>query len=126
MTRTESELAKGWLAYQRAPRAGTKSLAPEYLFEFVTELDDLVRIDPERSWRVIQVILMNARDDLERACLAAGPLEDLLVFHGPKFIERLEAAAATDATFRELLTGVWRNGMAAPVWDRVQRAAARG
>jgi uncharacterized protein DUF6869 len=120
-------LVEGWLAYHRAAQTGeiglVKMPVSDELFQFVIDVDDLVRDDPERAWLVIQLIFAACRDDLERACLAAGPLEDLLAKHGPSFIDRVEQAAANDNDFRELLVGVWRNGIDHPIWERLQRAA---
>lgn len=120
-------LIDGWLAYHRATKTGeigvVKMPVSDELFQFVTNVDDLVRDDPERAWLAIQLIFAGCRDDLERACLAAGPLEDLLAKHGPLFIDRVEQAAANNNDFRELLAGVWRNGIDHPIWERLQRAA---
>jgi hypothetical protein len=96
------------------------------LFEFVVRVDDLVRREPEVAWLVIQLIFVGCRNDIERACLAAGPFEDLLAKHGESFIDRVEKVAATNADFRELLVGVWRSAIPQPVWERVQRAADTG
>lgn len=120
-------LVEGWLAYHRAAQfgAGDEVNTPisDAMFQFVIDVDDLVRDDPERAWLAIQLIFGACRDDLERAFLAAGPLEDLLARHGPLFIDRVEQSAASGNDFRELLVGVWRNGITDPIWARVQRAA---
>jgi hypothetical protein len=122
-------LIEGWLAYHRAAQTGetgvVKMPVSDELFQFVVDVDDLVRDAPERAWLVIQLIFAACRNDLERACLAAGPLEDLLAKHGPSFIDRVEQAAVNDNDFRELLVGVWRNGIAQSIWERLQRAAGQ-
>jgi hypothetical protein len=119
-------LADGWLNYHRSARANASTPVSDELFDFAVAVDELVRNDPERAWLAIQLIFAGCRDDLERACLAAGPLEDLLTKHGSAFIERVERAASSNRDFRELLVGVWRNGMAYPVWNRLQRAVGTG
>jgi hypothetical protein len=53
------------------------------------------------------------------AILSAGPLEDLLVYHGDTVIDRVEAAAKANPTFAFLLGGVWRNAISQEVWDRI-------
>lgn len=120
-------LVDGWLAYHRAAQSrqlcAIETPVADELFQFVVDVDNLVRTDPERAWFVIQLIFAACRDDLERAQLAAGPLEDLLAKHGPAFIDRIEKTASNSGDFRELLVGVWRNGIAYPVWQRMQRAA---
>lgn len=123
---SHQRLAHGWLAHHRAQSGkpgGVSSLVSDDLFQFVIDVDDLVRQDPEQAWLVIQLIFHACRDDLERACLAAGPLEDLLAKHGSSFIDRVEQVAENNSDFRELLVGVWRNGMPHPIWKRVQHAA---
>ena len=49
-----------------------------------------------------------------------GPLEDLLVYHGPDVIDKIEALATSDPEFRGLLGGVWRNKIREDVWERIQ------
>ena len=39
--------------------------------------------------------------------LAAGPLEDLLVYHGPGFLEEIDTLSRRSPSFRALLNGVW-------------------
>jgi len=120
-------LVDGWLAYHRAAQTdhfgAVEMPASDELFQFVIDVDDIVRSNPEDAWILIQLIFIACRGDMERACLAAGPLEDLLTKHGVTVIGRVEAAASKDGDFRELLMGVWRNGIAPGVWERVQRAA---
>lgn len=120
-------IADGWLAYQRATKVDSHGTvvkpAGDDLFEFVVKVDDLVRIEPEMGWLVIQLIFMGCRNDFERACLAAGPLEDLLAKHGEAFIERVEKVASESSDFRETLVGVWRSVIPQAVWERLQRVA---
>jgi len=47
--------------------------------------------EPEIAWSVILEILKHELTDDQRALLAAGPLEDLLVWHGASFIGRVKA-----------------------------------
>ena len=117
--------AEGWLAYQRSVRTDAVGARVdsdnEDLFSFTIQVDDLVRHRPEAAWFAIQLIFLKCASDLERACLAAGPLEDLLAKHGAAFIDRVELAASTDPGFKELLTGVWQSGIDPPIWERIQR-----
>jgi len=57
--------------------------------------------------------------------LAAGPLEDLLAYHGSEMIDELELLARRNPDFSYLLGGVWQNLMSDDVWKRVQAAASR-
>ena len=84
-----------------------------------------VRRDPERAWRIIHAIRAQGGTDEVLANLAAGPLEDLMVYHGPAFIERVETLSRQDAQFRKLLGAVWRNDMTDDVWRRLSAATYR-
>ena len=57
------------------------------------------------------------------ANIAAGPLEDLLVYHGEKFIDRVEEAAQSDPVFKKMLGAVWQNAIPDDVWNRVKAVA---
>jgi hypothetical protein len=89
-------------------------------FEAATKVSEISRTDPDGTLTFIFEVLR--REPLPRvlANLAAGPLEDLLLYQGPAVIERVEALAARDERFRQLLASVWRNDIQQDVWDRVQ------
>lgn len=78
--------------------------------------------DPEGLWRLVLEVL--ARTDSPRVlgALAAGELEDLIEYHGPAFIGRIEQEAARAPRFRRLLCGVWRSSTP-EVWARVLAAS---
>jgi hypothetical protein len=78
--------------------------------------------EPDLAWSAIQEILRRELSEDEKALLAAGPLETLLAWHGPAFIDRVERQAAADGRFNHLLGGVWRCGMPQDIWERIQRA----
>lgn len=86
------------------------------------KMEDLVQDDPESAWLVIQEINSHEISEEVMACLAAGPLEDLLAKHGRLFIERIEIKAKTDKKFSHLLGGVWQSSMELDIWDRVKKA----
>lgn len=88
-----------------------------------SRLDELVRSDPEVAWNVIGVIYQLDSTDQILANLAAGPVEDLLVYHGDRFIDRVETLAKSDAIFRKLLGAVWQNEIPESVWKRVRAVA---
>ena len=68
---------------------------------------DIVARDAEAAWPIVLELIGRAEDDEVLAFIAAGPLEDLLIAHGPQLIDRIEARAATDKTLRRALSGVW-------------------
>jgi hypothetical protein len=84
------------------------------------ELTDMIRSDPERLWRLTITILRDASDPLYQAYVAAGPLEDLLRYHGERFIDRVESLAKSEPWFVECLRGVWAS-MTPDVRDRVRK-----
>jgi hypothetical protein len=113
-------MADGWIRYWRAEETlgDVTDLDPE------EDVHDLVRQDPDLGLNVI----LNILERIEAApvtklfqVLAAGPLEDLLVHHGPAIIDRVEAQAREDERFNLLLGGVWPNAITPDVWTRVER-----
>jgi hypothetical protein len=63
------------------------------------------------------LLINKAPSDEALAYVAAGPLEDLLAFHGPAVIDYVTVAARADARLQLALSGVWLN-RANPVWER--------
>src|SRR6266516_7201622 len=83
-------------------------------------LDRHVHERPEEAWEVILAILARAAaDGRVVGILAAGPLEDLLVSHGPAFIDRVEERAQIDSDFKPLLGSVYQNRMPNDFWALV-------
>jgi hypothetical protein len=81
---------------------------------------DLALENPEELWDIILEILKRDPPTEVIEVLAAGPLEDYIAKLGEKVIDRVEAQAAADPKFKNLLGGVWRNSMSDDVWRRVQ------
>ncbi len=116
----DSSLADGWIAFWREKEA-TGDIPND---DRSSDVDDLVREDPERAWPVILVILERiAPDPASKSfqLLAAGPLEDLLVHHGSAFIDRIESEARKRPSFRLLLCGVWPSTTDPAIWQRVEK-----
>ena len=90
------------------------------------EFDWIVREHPEHGWRAILAALKDSRLEPHYGTLAAGPLEELLAYHGQQFIERVEAEAKANPKFAWLLGGVWQFTMTEEVWARVQAVWDRG
>jgi hypothetical protein len=63
--------------------------------------------DPEAGWPLLIALIEHAPDDEALAFVAAGPLEDLIRHHGPRFGERLVDRARQDERFREAIRLVW-------------------
>lgn len=95
--------------------------AADWMYVWVVEM---LQQHPDAAWPVVLALVAVARDDGDLAVVAAGPIEELLVAHGPRVIERVEAQAARDPRFRRALSGVWRSEIEETVWARV--LSARG
>ena len=121
---TESEdlasLADAWIAGHSAAASREVKRQTEWAAD---RLDDLASARPESALAAIWAICERSDDDWVLACLAAGPLEDLLVRHGPAVVAAVEARARADAKARKLLGAVWRNAIAEPVWQRLRKLA---
>ena len=83
-------------------------------------VSEMSRTDPAAALEVIRDIQRRNPPPRVLANLAAGPLEDLLVYKGPEIIDQIEILAQEDPAFRRLLGGVWRNQIHGDVWNRVQ------
>lgn len=75
---------------------------------------------PEVQWRFIRSAIEHAESDDELGHIAAGPMEHLLGWHGPAFIDRFEAQSRDDTKFARAMTGVWKYLMTDEVWQRVR------
>jgi hypothetical protein len=61
---------------------------------------DLIRNDPEMAWRIMKIMWKLDSSEKILANIAAGPLEDLLKYHGEKFINRVEESGAERSCFQ--------------------------
>jgi hypothetical protein len=110
-------LAEGWIIYHLSAKGSPEREATAW----ATDLYELEYHDPEALWLLIMAIHTKDQSPRIQECLSAGPVEDLLVKHGEKFIERIEAQARRDPGFAKLLGGVWKNRMSDEIWQRLQR-----
>jgi hypothetical protein len=78
-------------------------------------------VTPEDCWMAILEVLSREPPQQVIGILAAGALEDLIQYHGPEFIERIETESRRNAAFRHLLGGVWKSSTP-EVWSRVEEA----
>ena len=90
-------------------------------------LDELVADAPQTALQIIISALPLFNETREIAVLAAGPVENLLIEHGAKVIERIEGEAERSERFRYLLSGTWGRPHIDPeVWRRLQAAVMKG
>lgn len=92
----------------------------QYGWACMEPVDD-VQDDPERAWKFILLAVKAPICAPHFGVLAAGALEDLLSFHGPEFIDRVEEQAKANPAFAHLLGGVWQSQISDEVWGRVQQ-----
>ena len=90
---TEAELVEAYIIENGVTGDDSSSWANDELMALVWE-------DPERAWPIICSIVERNPPKWLLAILAAGPLEDLLKAHGPRFIERVEQVAIQSERFR--------------------------
>lgn len=93
------------------------------LFWAVMKFMDLNDEDPELCWQAILEILRRRPNDKVLGVLAAGPLEDLIEYHGPEYLDKIEREANFNPGLRHLLGGVWESSTP-EVWARIE--AIRG
>ncbi len=73
------------------------------LFDHVETVDEIVRADPEKAWPIVRALVERASTDDELGFIAAGPLEDLLSFHGATVAPRIAREAIENQRIREAL-----------------------
>src|SRR6266498_151251 len=131
MEASVERIADDWIEFQRYKDV---ERAPEEVVARGWVLNDLAYDQPELAWAVIKdVIGRYAESDLSTeseseaqrilGMTAAGPIEDLLSYHGLDFIDRVEAEAKRDPRMSWTLGGVWQCGMSDDIFGRVERAA---
>lgn len=138
MNRTNEQIADGWIALSIARKAHGDNFRGDPNFWAFEELSRLSAADPERTIDIILATmdrmqrrrgggpLKLADEDNFMAFLAAGPLEDLLAYHGATVISRIEKLAKSDERMLELVGGVWpREEIQAEVWKRVEALRRR-
>ena len=77
---------------------------------------------PEVQWKFLLSAVQNAGAD-EHGHIAAGPFEGLMGKHGDIYIDRVEAEAARDSGFKQMIGHAWQYLMSDAIWARVQAAA---
>jgi len=113
-----NRIVDAWIAYQMASKGSPERKENWWAVE--TEMDWMADAQAEVLWKFINLAYRREIPEIVVACLAAGPLENLLADHGSEFIDRVATLARKDPKFNHLLGGVWRRGMANDVWERVQ------
>jgi hypothetical protein len=112
------ELADGWIANALADH-------DKYAHLWAWQVSmRLCEFYPDLALALILAVLERGISNEVGELLAAGPLEDLLGFHGPAVIDELERLARENQILRDTLHGVRQFMMSDEIWARV--VAARG
>ena len=112
---SDADLIGGYLAYAANPDQDLN-------FWAFHALNDLLADDSERFWRMTQELIFCTQDEQILHTIATGPLADILAYHGPKFIKRIEKQARKDRHFRLALANVGgQNRFSPKVYERVQQ-----
>jgi len=88
-------LVSEWLGYAES---GGEDLFPAYNAVAVL-IDD----DPSLAWTIILELVHRAPTERTFGLEAAGPLEDLIAFHGKEVIDLIEQRAGGDEVLRQAL-----------------------
>ncbi len=109
---TSQELAEAYLQHYRS---GSKE--DSWAFDEVVEACN----DLESGIKVTLSLLAFAKNEIEISYIAAGPVEDILKWHGNKAIPYFENASQYSENVRKALAGVWINekDKAFSEWERL-------
>jgi len=112
--RSMSALARSYYASFLEGGAGPNSWATEEVLE-------LQQRDPEQAWTLTLGMLKESQDPLYTAYVAAGPLEDLLVSHGHRFIAEAETLALNEPWFSKALQAIYgQSRMSSSIYAKLQ------
>lgn len=115
-----NKLARSWIL---AHKCGVDSLGYDRNFWAVEELINIAREDPDRLWEsILQILDSDDSEEISKA-VGAGPLEDLVVFHGSSFIDKIESQAAVSTRFRSTMKFVWLDSDDSEFADRFYEIA---
>ena len=113
---TNTQLIDAWIRYTKSGEKAREKDELFWAYEAVAQLaDDL----PFECLVLIINILARDSEMPVIGALAAGPMEDLLVNHGPAIIDQVTKEAHKNETFRTMLGGVWKNGINSFVWEQI-------
>ncbi len=116
----KQKLINAWISLHHAEE---KTSAYNNNFWAFETLSDICEEEPDLCWELIEDIRKTDGSDIILANLASGPMEDLLVEYGEKFIDLLEKQAKNDEQFKKLLGAVWQNDIADDIWERIKCVA---
>ena len=86
-------------------------------------IEDIVFKEPLRGLELTLKLLRLCKNDKALAYVAAGPLENLFVYHGKHIIDRITKEADKDVRIQLALSGVWlkENNKIYPEWKNLMK-----
>lgn len=100
-------MCDGYFRYHSYIARGYIDEAPEELQQISDEILEMADRNPERLWPLLIELVERSPSDEVLHFVAAGPLEDLVGWHGERFIDRLEKRAIHSERFHFALRGIW-------------------
>jgi hypothetical protein len=116
------QLATAWIRLHREENGSAARKKELWSFD---KLWDLCRSDPDAAWKVILEIVRRQPEEKILANLAAGLVEDLLVYHGNLVMPWMIQYCVDHPDFAKVLAMVWRNDMTDDVWNGLQKLISR-
>lgn len=111
------DLVRGWIDLQYAHEAGN---AGRDLTFFGRQIGGLAKERPEECLQVVVAILEKDSSDLIVSNVAAGPLENLIEWHGLLLISEIERISSSNKMFKRALGMVWPQGGSEEVWGKIE------
>ncbi len=99
---TDQELAEMFLREYDDVQKSRKTPQQAILY-----VDTLVNNDPKNALELLATIIDCCKDNKELAYVAAGPLENLFVYHGYAIIDKIKEKADCSEKMQLALSGVW-------------------
>lgn len=116
------QIVKGYWAHYEATRSldRTHRAETEPNFWAWEAVDDEVRAPSDRVFELLLTLAHEAKDDEALGYLGAGPVEDLVAWHGTRYLDEIEKWARRDPAFRKALSNIWiTTDLPAPVRERL-------
>ena len=127
-TADRKKMARDWVNLTLRGLAGVNTDCPEGDMGYFLVNSPIQ--NPDDAWPVILEVIRICRSDFYSkgnseigdkviSVLGAGPLEDVVVHHGDRFIDRIIDSAKSDALFLRALKSVWTDGVPDQVFSRI-------
>jgi hypothetical protein len=118
---TMAELVDGWIAHWTIRFSSGED--DDTFFWAYQCASELCMDSADLGFEFVLAVLKKGISADQIPVLAAGPLEEVLSYHGAAVIDRVEEEARRSSDFCHLLGGVWKNQMPDEIWQRVLKVA---